>query len=64
MRFSSLAVAATGLLSYALAAPSQLKPRQSALKFAYGSNKVRGVNLGGVSNHEVFVLSFSRWFQP
>jgi hypothetical protein len=28
---------------------SPLDARQSGLKFAYGSQKVRGVNLGGVS---------------
>jgi len=47
MRFSSVIVTTASLISHALAAPSHLKPRQDTLKFGYGSDKVRGVNLGG-----------------
>jgi hypothetical protein len=35
---------------------SQFAARQSGLKFPYGSEKVRGVNLGGVSRSAVAVL--------
>jgi len=48
MRLLSLAVVTTSLSTCALAAPaSNLNTRQSGYKFSYGSDKVRGVNLGG-----------------
>ncbi|KAL2350829.1 glycoside hydrolase superfamily [Cryomyces antarcticus] len=47
-KFSSTAVAALALLSpFAEAAPTSFQLQKRALKFNYGGEKVRGVNLGG-----------------
>ena len=50
MHFSKLVTAVALWASCSSAAPhSPLQSRQGGPKFAYGDQKVRGVNLGGVS---------------